>query len=69
MANRIDRRVKDLYWDRYVEFYDAYGLKLNYSIKYERGVSMIHLLKRVNRKSFKPQDGAVRELTIEQIEA
>ena len=56
--------MRDLYWKRYVDFYNAFGLKLNYSVKNERGSSMVHLLKRVEKKKLKLEDEMQREVSI-----
>ena len=46
-----------MYWERYSEFRELFGLKLNYSLKSETGINLVHLIKRRPRKQFKPQSG------------
>jgi len=53
LSERVCLRVKELYWDHYCALRDAYGLKLNYSLKYERGINSVHLIKRKDKKSLK----------------
>lgn len=48
--------------------FDLFGLKLNYSLKYERGVNMVNLVKRRDRKSFKVDLDIPYEPSIKQIE-
>lgn len=51
---RVKQRVRELYWRRYCDFRNAFGLKLNYNLKYERGINVVQLVKRNDRQTFKP---------------
>ena len=59
IQTRVNQRIQELYWQSYSEFVLTFGLKLNYSLKYERGINLVHLVKRVDRKTFK--DGNIEE--------
>ena len=53
MSTKIEKRIKSLYWSYYTKFREAFGLKLNYSLKIEKGINEVRLIKRIDRKSFK----------------
>ena len=54
-----------MYWARYCDFRSNFGLKLNYHLKYERGINVVQLVKRRDRKTFKPQsDSSIPEVSI-----
>ena len=64
---RVKRRIRDLYWGRYIDFREAFNLKLNYSLKLESGINLVHLVKRGDRKMFK-MTSEFSEVSIRQIE-
>lgn len=68
MTSRVDKRIKEMYWDRYQTLYHLFGLKLNYSLKYERGINLVHLVKRRDRKSFRIDTDLPQEVSIKQME-
>ena len=57
LTSKIQLRVNTLYWQAYTRFREAFGLKLNYSLKIEKGIDEVRLIKRVERKSFKVARG------------
>ena len=53
LQGQITERVNQAYWKQYQLFRETFGLKLNYSIKREKGINEVRLVKRIERRSFK----------------
>ena len=53
LYSNVTERIRHLYWLHYCEFRQLFGLKLNYSLKYEKGINVVQLIKRRDRREFK----------------
>lgn len=56
LESQVEKRVKQAYWNQYRLFRETFGLKLNYSVKREKGINEVRLVKRLERKWFKPPE-------------
>ena len=56
LEGQVEKRVKQAYWHQYSLFRETFGLKLNYSVKREKGINEVRLVKRLERKWFKPPE-------------
>jgi len=54
-SQKLEVRIKQNYWFYYEKFMDVFGLKLNYSMREERGTNEVKLVKRLDRKWFKQE--------------